>query len=401
MNLLLLSRFCVAGASGAPYLFFLLAELLAERGHKVWVITKKWKNVNGSNHKNIKTIFIPPSKHFQPGQRANIKNSICYSLSAIKVGYSLIKKEKISIIHSEPYMPSVTGSILSLLTSRPHIRTIHSITSTNKEFVKESIKQGNSKWQIFLKSIFIKIFTKTNCSVLHPVMVVYGVTFRDLTDFSLLIIDGADLAPAPDVIQTKKPVNIMPELDKILVEWIPYDDLINFLGFDDSQKNTIGILKFLVPDDTQNIQQKLMQDRTPFYKYKPDMYEIRDEQFMSSQVQLDMFGVPTLTSYDNETVEADDLKRIITILQNNNIKVVLFSIPYSRALLDSLDDSTFEIFTTVLDDISDEFDVPVYHLYDKYADMNIWNDHVHVSLNKNATIYTSDLAKIVSSEIKP
>jgi len=76
-------------------------------------------------------------------------------------------------------------------------------------------------------------------------------------------------------------------------------------------------------------------------------------------------------------------------------------VPYPRVFLDTLDDSDFEIFTSVLDDISDEFEVPVYHLYDKYADMNIWTDFTHISLNKTAIIYTSDLAQIISSEIEP
>jgi len=183
MNILLLTRLFAIGVGGGPYLFVLLAELLAERGHNVWVITNKLKNVNVPNHKNLKTIFISPSRHYQPTQQANIKDLICDSFSAIKVGcllicdsfsaikvgYSLIKKEKISIIHSEPILPTVIGFILSQLTSRPHIRTIHHMTYTNKEYVKESIKQGNSKWTVFRRSIFFKIINKMNCSATYTV----------------------------------------------------------------------------------------------------------------------------------------------------------------------------------------------------------------------------------------
>jgi len=192
----------------------------------------------------------------------------------------------------------------------------------------------------------------------------------------------------------------MPEPDKILAELVSYDDIIDFFNFDDSQQNTLGILQFLIRNDTQSIPQKLNQDRTPFYEYRPHMYKIIDEEFMNRDMRFLIGRGIIFTGYDDEIIEADDLKKVITILQSNNIKVVLFSVPYPRGFIDTLDDSDIEIFTSVLEDISDEFDVPVYHFYDKYADLNIWTDFTHVSINKTAIIYTSDLAQIISSEIE-
>jgi len=169
MNILLLARLFTIKEGGASRLFVQLAELLAGRGHNVWVITSKWKNLPVPNHKNIKIIFISPSRHYQNNQQGNIKDAICDGFSAIKVGYSLIKKEKISIIHSELKLLTVIGLILSQLTSRPHIWTIHNVTLTNKEYVKELLKQGYSKWWVFSRSMFIKIITKMNYSAIHAV----------------------------------------------------------------------------------------------------------------------------------------------------------------------------------------------------------------------------------------
>ena len=235
----------------------------------------------------------------------------------------------------------------------------------------------------------------------NPVMAVYGITFRDLIDIGLIEIKGTDLAVLPDIIPTEKPENIIPERDKIIAEWLQYEEILEFFNFDDSQENTIGIMKFLVEESIQPVPIMIKQERTPFYLYKPFMYEIWDEEILKRQVKFETKAGTILTSYGSEPVEAYDLKRIISTLQDNNIKVVLFSVPYPRALLDELDKSSFEIFTSVLDDISDEYDVPVYHFYDKYADMNIWNDYIHVTLHEDAAIYTSDLKKIILSEIPP
>jgi len=184
---------------------------------------------------------------------------------------------------------------------------------------------------------------------------------------------------------------------------VPYNDIIDFFNFDDSQQNTIGILQFLTRDYPQNITRKVIQERTPFFEYVPHMYDITDEKTINLLIRFDNASGIVFTGYENkkENFEAYELRRNITFLQNNNLKVVLFSAPHPGVYLDILDDSDLEIFTSVLDDISNEFDIPVYHFYDKYADLNIWEDYNHLSLHKNGTIYSSDLAKIILSEIEP
>jgi len=308
-------------------------------------------------------------------------------------------KSKYDLFYSQDFDPN-KNKIYLLGSSQVH--------RLNATYIEKYISQTYDNYEVYNLAVpndqpETRFFYLEDMIDSNPVLVVYGVTFRDLKELGLYAINAADLGVVPDVIITEKPVTIMPELDKILVELVPYDDIIDFFNFDDSQQNTIGILQFLTRNDTQNIPQKIIQERTPFYNYRPDMYEISDEKALNRQLLFETAVGNVFTGYENkkENFEANDLKKIITFLQDNNLKVVLFTVPHPRMYLDTLDDSDLEIFTSVLDEISDEFDVPVYHFYDKYADLNIWDDFNHVSLHENGIIYSSDFAKIILSEIEP
>ena len=38
-----------------------------------------------------------------------------------------------------------------------------------------------------------------------------------------------------------------------------------------------------------------------------------------------------------------------------------------------------------------QFDIPVFFLHEKYADMNIWKDRLHIANNPKSIIFTEDI----------
>ena len=157
MNILLLTRYLSADVGGGYYLFTILAELLAKSGHKVWVITNKVEGIKNLQHDNIKIIFVT-SQSINEIQHWNQVDKMRYIFSAIKIGVGIVKKEKIDIIHSNPIYPVFAGSLISLLTSTPHIKTIHDL---------HSLKKANSKSR--LGYVLEKILIKSKCSAVHTV----------------------------------------------------------------------------------------------------------------------------------------------------------------------------------------------------------------------------------------
>jgi len=132
------------------------------------------------------------------------------------------------------------------------------------------------------------------------------------------------------------------------------------------------------------------------------MYKIVNEERLKEVYQTVLDRGNIFTGYEKGVSEHQVIliKAIITALKENNIKVVLFSTPHPKYYLEKIGDSNIEIFTSALNKISEELDVTVYHLNDKYSDLKIWADINHVSMDEISMIYSSDLAKIILDEIK-
>ncbi len=182
MNVLLLSQFFSLTKGGGEYVFSLIAKSLAEEGHNVWVITNKIKNEEYQTHKNIKIIFVPPVLEYSGGLPTGFYQNLRYVNAAISKGRSIIKNEKIDVMHSNNFAPALAGSILSVLTRRPHITTIHDVFSLcGKQYWKLWGKQNDvSKISVFLAPFFEKLILKLTHKAIHTVS---DTTKRDLIEF--------------------------------------------------------------------------------------------------------------------------------------------------------------------------------------------------------------------------
>jgi len=168
MNILLLSYFFSAGLEGTAIVFINIAELLAKNGHKVWVVTNKFEEINYPKHDNLKIVFISSPRKFQEKPRTTIKDTIQYIFSTVKTGLAITKNEKIDIIHSNGGIAGLAGSIISTLSSKSHILTIHNVYP--KDFWEEWSKQPeNSKFKAFLVKIQEKIVIKSRYIIIHTV----------------------------------------------------------------------------------------------------------------------------------------------------------------------------------------------------------------------------------------
>jgi len=171
MNVLLLSQFFSNTRGGGEYVFSLIAKKLAENNHKVWVITNKIKGEEYTEIPNLKIVFVPPTLEHKGGLPPRFSDNISYTMNTIIKGLKIIKKEKIDIIHSNNFSPALSGSILSSLTSRPHVTTIHDVFSLESdEFWKKWAKQNDvSKISAFLGPLFERLMKNLRCSCIHTV----------------------------------------------------------------------------------------------------------------------------------------------------------------------------------------------------------------------------------------
>ena len=93
------------------------------------------------------------------------------------------------------------------------------------------------------------------------------------------------------------------------------------------------------------------------------------------------------------------LKEILQKFNDNGIKVVLFSIPQYKTVINAIGDNELKSFQMMLNENANEFKMPVYFLHDKYANLDIWRDTFHISTLPDAGIYTNDISEIIFQEL--
>ncbi len=96
---------------------------------------------------------------------------------------------------------------------------------------------------------------------------------------------------------------------------------------------------------------------------------------------------------DNADVIA--FQKIINKLQENNIKIIIFTTPQSKYYLNAMPDSAKNTFDDLLNYLEKNSKVKIYSLQDKYKDLEIWDDPQHVAIFNNTQIYSMDVSKII------
>ncbi len=144
---------------------------MAENGHKVWVITNNVKGEQYQESENLKIIPVSPTIQYKGGLPPSFTDNIRYTLNSFQKGKSIIKNEKIDIIHSNNFSPALAGSLLSTFTKTPHVTTIHDIFSIyDKNFWRKWAKQSNvSSTNARLVPFFEKLMMKFRFNCIHTV----------------------------------------------------------------------------------------------------------------------------------------------------------------------------------------------------------------------------------------
>src|SRR6185437_15591686 len=171
MNILFITQFLSTTKGGGEYLFSLIVNLLASKGHKIWIITHKIKEEDYSHfHKNITIVFVS-SINYEGGLPTSFVDNIKFVIYSLIEGMRLIKSKKIDIIHSNNFAPALSSSILSSITRCPHITALWDIFSLcGNDFWKKWAKQKNiSILHSFLGPRFEKLILHMHHHAIHTV----------------------------------------------------------------------------------------------------------------------------------------------------------------------------------------------------------------------------------------
>lgn len=288
------------------------------------------------------------------------------------------------------YDPTWRGIIFQkYVSNKPYIFIVGSsyVYSINSTYISDYLGKNNQEYDVYnladmgdTPSHRIKYLD--HLISLKPKLIIYGV---GITDFE----NPYYKKDASEIFS----INNLPS--EILQPKKFFSDILLYLtnnGFDTKfatspKEKTILTLKYII--------------RGPEYAHHPfinfQTVPITNKKDLeSSGSQITFVGVDI--SENNK--EKNALKKVLTNLKENNIKVVIFSTPYHKVFLNKVTNNDETVFVSTLENIAKQYDIDVYFLHKKYESLDIWRDPVHVAVNKNASIYSDGIAKIILDELE-
>lgn len=221
-----------------------------------------------------------------------------------------------------------------------------------------------------------------------PQIVFYGVGYRD---FSEEVSKNKITESAP----------VMPDPSYYFKEIITTTN--ELLGIESDALHSPQIItRYFIHTLFQNENEKFVSSEIfatstkPFYAYNESQEFVKSDYALKIEAEENPFSLDS--RHQNDQIMA--LKQMLTKFKENNINVVVFTTPNTKYYIDSLDESDKQNFDSIIQNILDEFTIPVYIFNNKYLDETIWYDFEHVALGGEEITFNQDFGKIIQQEIE-
>jgi len=236
----------------------------------------------------------------------------------------------------------------------------------NATRINDNLKSIHSDFYIYNFAHSGQLFESDDFESIHPEIILYGISYRDF------YVEKENEDNVFDI--NNLFTNIILEID---------DELGN--------KNPKAL--------TLQTIRKLIGNKEIFPVPIDNIINIASDDVLRTQVYYSDVNIHKIPPYD-ENPNVKKLENIIKINKDKKIKMIIFHPPFHKYYLDLISDESKENFKIIMNKISDKYDIRIYDLHEKYVDLNIWSDLVHVAYNPDSMIYTDDISKIILEEIK-
>ena len=211
-----------------------------------------------------------------------------------------------------------------------------------------------------------------------PDLVIYGIDYRNLDQHTHNVKISGD--------EKLKSKSILPDVNYEISYKLKSISFFNdnFEPHKSPKFNTFHLLQKIVDhivNDEYITSQETFSPKTPFFIDDP-YNEVLTEK------QLHDLVVSNTVNKINETDDhVQDIIKIINVLHSNNIKVVIFSTPAQHDYLDKISEKDQKTFISKLNNLGNDLDVPVYHSFENFKDLEIWSDLIHITTSKQENRY--------------
>lgn len=319
---------------------------------------------------------------------------LCFSaLTAIVIFYSIMNWY---LINYDPFTRWVINQTKIIDSSKKiFILGSSQVASLNSTYIENHLTYNETKYAVYDLAIggdspSLRLGDIDTIISLKPSIIVYGVGIRDFEKKALLNI--SPLGTNQDLSQNLLPtVNLIDEKTSLVLK---ENQFLNKI-FGSPKFITLKLFNYAIrhdfgynyPDIT--LKTPLIQsDITPTVS--------------NSRIKEKFDRTPTVfrgIDIQENNQEYVAFTKILQKFTNNGIKVIVFTVPNNRIILNTIPNSDVQFFTDALSKIVEENNSNVYFLHDKYADLEVWGDLHHVAYNNTTMIYSKDIIQIIQQEL--
>lgn len=162
MNILFLTQYFSRKRGGSEAVFFQWSKELSLRGHNVYVICQDEKELETDYLGSVHVMRVTPSTEFGGGLPVSASANFRYIVNAIRVGIRVVRKNNIDIIHANNFVPIFAGYVISTMTNRPFVSTIHDLFSVSGfDYWRKWAKQSANPYAFIAGPLMEKLAVKT------------------------------------------------------------------------------------------------------------------------------------------------------------------------------------------------------------------------------------------------
>jgi hypothetical protein len=261
------------------------------------------------------------------------------------------------------------------------------ISAINPFFIEEFLGENNEEYEVFNLSKMANrpLREIKNIDLLisaGPEIVVYGISARDFAAIQSI---------NKPTVKSNQP---LPDPSLFFKNWLNIQNSeLLILQPDFSPKLiTLKELRGKIVNSQDYI-------KAPFFRfdYKRDFNVMVDEKL---QLQAIRDAKPAEFTSIDKNQDFLSLKKIITHLQENNIKIILFTTPQHKYVYDLVATSEKQAFEKIIVELEKSNNLEIYRFTEKYSDLEIWRNPTHIVVSKSASIFSDDIAKLILKELK-
>lgn len=264
----------------------------------------------------------------------------------------------------------------------------------NATYINENLKKHNMDYVVYNLAIPSDTPTQRLQSIdkiisMNPKLVIYCIGYRDFADKSTIIKS-----------EIEKSNDLFPTSNQIFDSYMLENNVNSFLNLQSPKFVSIQVLNtFFNSFNPESKYEKTqwITNNTPF------LTNFKETQFIKNSTELELEykkHPPNLgfLNFPDENNEVMALENTIEKLKDHDVKVVILITPHAKIFHKNLSDHNKNAFNLALQKLS-EHNVVIYSVDNKYENLDIWYDYYHVSIAKDALVFTNDVLSIIESEI--